>query len=231
MCTVKTALLSVLALASAEILLAPEDVPLECASICGPVVELTSKCSLGTLAPDPEVETVARVKKRKVERRERGHTQFHDKRVRWKRTVVTNALGQVVSVPPGMGNGQAFTVTTVVTVTAAPSPSKTPENQFSVTTLPAKAASPIWTVMTTTMTMVAPEALPTDDGVAPTTTPLVVGNAADEEFGYAEREEAVNAVEDAERECVCQNDSFDLELVSGLCSSCLMQSVFSPASK
>lgn len=228
MCTVRIALLSALALASAEILLAPQDVPMECATICGPMVELTNKCSLGSSDTDPEVETVARVKRRKVERQSRGHAHFHDKRRRRKRTVVTNALGQVVSVPSGLGKGQAFTVTTVVTVTAAPGPVEQP----GATTPPADAASPTWSVMTTTMTMVAAEegeaggdlSLPTDDAVAPTSTPLVVGNVADEDDAFAETEDAGDAVVGAERECVCQNDSFDVELVSGLCSSCIWQS-------
>lgn len=243
MCTVRAALLSALALASAEILLAPEDVPIECASICGPVVELTSKCSLGSSAAESEVEIVARVKRRKIERRDHGqsrsHGRLHDKKRRQKRAVVTNALGQVVSVPSGMGKGQAFTVTTVVTVTAAPDPSVTSEGQPGVTPPPAVVSSPTLSVMTTIMTMVAPEedeadgnlSLPTDDVATPTSTPLVVGNAADEDDAFADTEEAGDVVDDAERECVCQSDSFDVELVSGLCSSCIWQSGFSLGSR
>lgn len=245
MCTVKAALLSTLALASAEILVAPEDIPFECATICGPVVELTDKCSFASFVQDAEVDTVARVKRRKVEKRSHNHihVRFHEKMGKRKRAVVTNAFGQVVSVPPGMENGQPFTVTTVVTVTAEPSPTSAPEDQRSVTTPPASTEPPSWTVMTTTMTMVAPEedgpdeslSIPEDDATAITTTPLVVGNVADEDddgaYEYAETEEAGNAVADAEKECVCENGSFDVALVSGLCSSCIEQSGFSLGSK
>lgn len=245
MCTVKTALLSTLALASAEILVAPEDIPFECATICGPVVELADKCSLSSANQDVEVETVARVKRRKVEKRGAGHVhaRLHDKMRKRKRAVVTNAFGQVVSVPSGMENGQPFTVTTVVTVTAEPSPTPAPGDERSITAPPANVESPSWTVMTTVMTMVAPEedgsggsiSLPTDDAAPATTTPLVVGNVADgdddEAWEYAETEEAGDAVADLEKECVCENNSFDVELVSGLCSSCIWQTGYSLGSK
>lgn len=245
MCTVKTALLSTLALASAEILVAPEDIPYECATICGPVVELADKCSLAPRDPEVEAETVARVKRRKVERRGGGdaHARLHDKVRGRKRAVVTNAFGQVVSVPSGMDSGQPFIVTTVVTVTAEASPTADPGDQRSVTAPPANAETPSWTVMTTVMTMVAPEegssddslSLPADGAAPTTTTPLVVGNVAndddDDALEYAETEEANDEVADLEKECVCENDSFDVELLSGLCSSCIWQTGFSLGSK
>ena len=244
MCTVKAALLSALALASAEILLAPEDIPIECAPICGPVVELTDKCSLGVpaaVSSKSEDANIARMKRRRVESRNpsRGssHTRLHDKKDRRKRAVVTNAFGQVVSVPSGLESGRTFTVTAVVTVTAAPSPPSAP-NEQGVTAPPADAASSTWTVMTTVMTMVAPGddlELPTsDDSATPTSTPIVVGNVAegdDTTYSYAETEDVGDTVEDAERECVCQNDSFDVEAISGLCASCITQSGFSIGSK
>lgn len=241
MATVKAALLSTLALASAEILLAPEDVPIECAAICGPVVELTRKCSLGMPIIEFEEETFARVKRRKVDGRGRGHVSshrhVHDKAQKRKRAAVTNGFGQVVSIPSGLAGGQTFTVTTVVTVTAAPtSSSTTSDSRGDTTTPPAKdPESPTMSVMTTTMTMVVPDGdetprngeleLPTDDTLAPTSTPPVVENGADDGGRHenVETEEAEDAIGQAERECVCENKSFDVGRVSGLCSSCIWQ--------
>lgn len=238
MATIKAVvLLSTLAFATAEILLAPEDVPMECAPICGPIVELTRKCSLGSTVIEFEEETFARVKRRRVEARGRGHnhSHVHDKERR-KRAVVTNAFGQVVPVPSGLGGGQTFTVTTVVTLTADPGPSSTLDDEAVVTTPPPEGtASPTTSVMTTTMTMVVPDEdesstdetleLPTDDTLVPSSTPLVVENGADNggEYEHAETEEAEDVIGEAERQCVCQNNSFDVEEISGLCSSCIWQ--------
>lgn len=242
MSTVKAALLSTLALASAEILLAPEDVPIECAAICGPVVELTRKCSLGMPIIEFEEETFARVKRRKVDGRGRGHVpghlRVHDKAQKRKRAAVTNGFGQVVSVPSGLTGGQTFTVTTVVTVTAAPSPSSTTSGDLGVTTPPTKKdpESPTMSVMTTTMTMVVPDGnknpsngeldLPTHDTPEPTSTPPVVESGARDDGRHenVETEEAEDVIGQAERECVCENKSFDVEKISGLCASCIWQS-------
>lgn len=248
MCTVKSTLLSTLLASSisASVLLAPEDVPAECATICGPVVELTDRCSLGTYdtSPSPEDEIFVRVKRRKVRashRRQIQHdnhdrSRFHEKKP-MKRAVVTNAFGQVVTVPAGLGDGKTFTVTAVVTFTATPEPS--PATGQLVTTQPAAGVPALDTssVMTTVMEMVVPEeggdlTLPANPAV-PTTTLVAVGNAADggtDEKGddtdapeHAETEESDEAITNAEKRCVCENGSFDVAAVSGLCSSCISQ--------
>ena len=245
--TIRAALLSTLALASAEILLAPEDVPMECATICGPVVELTRKCSLDSPIIEFEEETFARVKRRKVDRHGCGHVlshrHVHDKTQRRKRAAVTNGFGQIISIPSHLKGGQTFTVTTVVTVTASPSPSSTPDGELGVTTPPAKdTASPTTSIMTTTMTMVVPDEeeipsnetleLPTDDTLVPTSTPQVVENGADNNrHEHAETEEAEDVIGEAERECVCENKSFNVEMISGLCSSCIWQAGYMRGSK
>lgn len=240
MSVIKAVLLSTLALASAEILLAPEDVPIECAAICGPIVELTRKCSLGSPIIEFEEETFARVKRRKVDGLGGGHVpshrHVHDKVMRRKRAVVTNGFGQVVSIPSDLKGGQTFTVTTVVTVTAAPSTTSTPSDEHGITTPPIKdPESPTMSTMTTTMTMVVPDEeesptdetlkLPTDDALTPSSTPPVVENGADDDGRreQAETEEAADVMGEAERECVCENKSFNVEKISGLCSSCIWQ--------
>lgn len=237
MCRVKTAavLLSGLAaLGTAQeemVKLDPSDVALGCATICGPIVELTDICHVGS---HPDF-------KRKIKRRRIS-----------KRQVVTNAFGLVVPAPQPTpaASQRVITVTTVVTLTATPSQAipgltPTPAAGAGGVVNPPLASSSVWT---TTMTMVLPEDdadagasadLPVDDGgvrlAFPTTTstPLAVGNAAggvdDLEAGeYAEQTEAEVVVEDAERVCVCQNKSFDVALVSGLCTSCIQQAGYAP---
>ncbi|SPO01454.1 uncharacterized protein DNG_04127 [Cephalotrichum gorgonifer] len=243
MCAARAALLSTLALASASILLEPSDVPVECARICGPVVELTSKCDLGAFSDTSTGDSVSsRVKRRKVEARGDGPARDHDKKRRRKRAVVTNAFGQIVTIPESLGGERVVTLTTVVTLTETPAP-RTTQNGGQITTVPAGGAAPVSSVMTTTMTMVVLEdgdgglGLPADPPL-PTTTPVAVGNAADwnpvsggdslEE--YAEVGQAAEVVANAERECVCKNNSFDVAVVAGLCSSCIWQAGYSRGS-
>ncbi|KEZ45705.1 hypothetical protein SAPIO_CDS1481 [Scedosporium apiospermum] len=229
MCSVKTALLlsGLAALATAQdpmVKVEPDDIPFGCATICGPIVELTDICHVGS---HPGFRR--RLKRRKIE----------------KRQFVTNAFGLVVPAPERTPTGgRVVTVTTVVTLTATPSQAVNPGS--AITTPAAGSNNPSSQVMTTTMTMVLPEddtdggdlELPADDtGVRlafPTTTstPLAVGNAADgidmgDVYEYAEQE---TEVEDAERDCVCNNKSFDVALVSGLCTSCIQQAGWAPES-
>ncbi|PKS05947.1 hypothetical protein jhhlp_007780 [Lomentospora prolificans] len=233
MCSVKTAVLlsglAVLANAQDEMVkLDPNDVALGCATICGPIVELTDICHVASHADF----------KRKIKRRKIG-----------KRQVVTNAFGLVVPAPQKtpVTSERVITITTVVTLTATPS-----QAVPGVATTPAVGNNPLpasSSVWTTTMTMVLPEddgdgGLPVDETdvrlAFPTTTstPLAVGNAADgtetvsgveEVWEYAEQKETV-VVEDAERACVCNNTSFDVALVSGLCTSCIQQAGYAPGS-
>lgn len=230
MCSVKTALLlsGLAALATAQdpmVKVEPDDIPFGCATICGPIVELTDICHVGS---HPGFRR--RLKRRKIE----------------KRQSVTNAFGLVVPAPERTPTGgRVVTVTTVVTLTATPSQAVAPGS--AITTPAAGSNNPSSQVMTTTMTMVLLEddtdggdlELPADDtGVRlafPTTTstPLAVGNAADgidmgDVYEYAEQE---TEVEDAERDCVCNNKSFDVALVSGLCTSCIQQAGWAPECK
>jgi len=204
--------LATLAAADGEMAqLAPYDVPVLCATMCGPVVELTGICHIGS-------HDMRQLKRRRL-LLERERKQVY------RRQFVTNAFGQLVPAP--IPNA-AKTVTQIITKTAV--------GADTVATRPAVAAAPAGALGD------GGDDGDDDDGLpplSPSQTPVAVGNAAGgsenlalddgstdmlEDMHAQTHKKEADAIEQAEEECICRNESFNVALVSALCSSCIQQS-------
>lgn len=184
--------------------LPPEDIPVQCATICGPVVELTSACN---------VHQMRLLKRRRVDDRmwvpklgvepKVGAVRDDDRVEKREFSVIVQAP---TSFPPD--------VVSPTTLDSRPTsrPTKVhPVIVDSSSTNPPSPSSP--PAATTAPGDSTPVPLPS------TTASLQDGTTAGdlaEQKGWA-------APEGAEEQCVCLNDSFDVGSVTALCASCITQ--------
>ncbi|KAF4507820.1 hypothetical protein G6O67_004281 [Ophiocordyceps sinensis] len=225
--------LGLAAVAPAESL-PPEDIPIQCARICGPVVELTSQCSprrvIRRSGPDQEsVAGESYVHVGAPQRRHRRRGEDVDGHLE-KRVLV------IVAVPNGPGPGPPVTISRTKTgQTDQPAPtSSLPPSRTSIlspilTSEPTRASSQTSTQPTrATPQTSTPQSVrtlstldsPSLSALAPSKTRGTTPADDGVQLGTAVNSSPLGA----EEECVCSNQSFNVSEVAALCSSCIMQS-------
>ncbi|KAI8164971.1 hypothetical protein KHU50_007147 [Colletotrichum sp. SAR 10_65] len=154
-----------------------DDVPVECATICGPIVELTFKCDV-----DNSFDELRRLKRRKVDGPEAQRIPPHAKGGVARRHHHRNR-------PPAQNEADVAVATPTQPQDAVPS---VPSSQQS----------------TPSASMSMPSAMP------------VAG-----EPGKKEPQPNPETDKDtAEKNCICGNKSFDVNLLAGMCQSCIKRS-------
>ncbi|KAF5962889.1 hypothetical protein FBULB1_13746 [Fusarium bulbicola] len=205
----QAAITGLVAVAIADVL-PPDDIPLMCVTICGPIVELTAKCDvhnhrLAKRQPNPEW-----VPKLAVEPLEDDG--LHKRSFSIIRAAPT-------SFPPQFEPQESTTSSTSKsTSTSTPTTKSTP-------------ASMKWVADDTSVeeqTMTMRHTLMTSSFVSSAVTQPTKtlqggsGTASMTSWGASLQTQSVVPEDDPERECVCNNTSFDVAKIAALCQDCIV---------
>ncbi|KAI8284325.1 hypothetical protein K4K60_002050 [Colletotrichum sp. SAR11_57] len=210
-----------------------DDVPVECATICGPIVELTFKCDV-----DNSFDELRRLKRRKVDGPEAQRIPPHAKggvarrHHHRNRPPAQNEADVAVATPtqpqdavPSVGDAQGVQQpaqdaqppaqeASPVFIATLPFAAPAPDPQLSTPNPPPEAAQTTPSVEATPQqsTPSAPMSMPSAMPVAG-------------EPGKKEPQPNPETDRDtAEKNCICGNKSFDVNLLAGMCQSCIKRS-------
>ncbi|PTB73737.1 hypothetical protein M440DRAFT_1050632 [Trichoderma longibrachiatum ATCC 18648] len=216
--------------------LPPDAVPVMCAAICGPIVELSSMCSpKRSLGNMDNRQLELRAHPRHVRRQ--SEKQVEEDEMREKRFSVI--IPAPTTFPPDLADGPYAPASSPASWEEPAAPAQSPAQNYAPPTQPQTTPAPAPALSTTPSNLPPtppPVALPSttpssahprttsmetkkDTRVSPTSTsrhrtssiPVSNGKMADG------RED----IENAEERCVCLNTSFDVAEIAGLCASCI----------
>lgn len=227
--------------------LPPEDIPLQCATICGPIVELTSICDVHR----------KRLRKRKVDKpvprdwapklaveplKAAGQQQQSQNKQK-KQAGEKRSFSVIVAAPTSFPPELLASATT--TSEAAPSSSsstrtiratsRSTQPPTEVSTTSSSSTNPRSTSSSTaTSRQSVTTSAPRADASLPSTSFSTAASRTTSTDGYDDvwsQKGQGNSMDSAEEQCVCLNDSFDVEKVAGLCASCIQMAGYTESSK
>ncbi|PTB65668.1 hypothetical protein BBK36DRAFT_1121056 [Trichoderma citrinoviride] len=222
--------------------LPPDAIPVKCAAICGPIVELSSMCSpkrsLGdldsrSLNPREPARHARRHDGKRVEEEERREKRF---------SVIIPAP---TTFPPDLVAGSYVPASSPAAWEAPAAPAQPPAQNYAPPTQPQPTPAPAPALPTTSNSLtptpppVAPPS-PTPSSVRPPTvsvgtkkqmTVLPTSTSGHRTSStpaktvsggsIGEMTNGREEMENAEEKCVCQNTSFNVAEIAGLCASCI----------
>ncbi|KAF4981282.1 hypothetical protein FZEAL_2908 [Fusarium zealandicum] len=190
------------AIVTADVL-PPDDIPLMCVTICGPIVELTSKCDIH--GQKLTKRGLAWVQKLAVEPPEMGPLRVEPRQEAEKRSF------SIIRAAPTSFPPEAEAAATVPS-----DPSST--TRSSRITAVADQSSPLTTTLASTSgTQILPRTTRASLGVTDTAT-----SRTGREHNYSKQSDSSYSHNDPEQECVCLNTSFDVAKVAALCHGCII---------
>ncbi|KAG5800119.1 hypothetical protein H9Q69_000837 [Fusarium xylarioides] len=205
----QAAITGLIAVAMADVL-PPDDIPLMCVTICGPIVELTAKCDvhnhrLAKRQPNPEW-----VPKLAVEPLEDDG--LHKRSFSIIRAAPT-------SFPPQFEPQES---TTSSTSTSRSTPTSTTKSTPASMKWVADDTSAEEQTMTMRRSVISSSFVSSEVTQATKTLQGDSGTASMTSWGASLQTQSVVPEDDPERECVCNNTSFDVAKIAALCQDCIV---------
>ncbi|KAF5641560.1 uncharacterized protein FTJAE_4037 [Fusarium tjaetaba] len=192
--------------------LPPDDIPLMCVTICGPIVELTAKCDvhnhrLAKRQPNPEW-----VPKLAVEPVEDDG--LHKRSFSIIRAAPT-------SFPPQF-EPQESTTSSTSTSTSRSTPTSTAKSTPASMKWVADDTSAEEQTMTMRRSVISSSFVSSEVNQPTKTLQGDSGTASMTSWGASLQTQSVVPEDDPERECVCNNTSFDVAKIAALCQDCIV---------
>ncbi|KAJ4316243.1 hypothetical protein N0V84_007953 [Fusarium piperis] len=207
------------ALVTADVL-PPDDIPLMCVTICGPIVELTSKCDVHgqrllkrttpwvpKLAVEPPEEEIVQIEPRQDE--DDGDGRGMEKR----------SFSIIRAAPTSF----PFELTATAPLEEQPSTSTSTSSMWSVETAADQVAT--LSTRTSTTTSFSSSSRSTTTVPVPTTRSVLhetVPATSSAGWSGGEQTGQLYSHKDPEQECVCNNESFDVAKIAALCHDCIV---------
>ncbi|KAM0430408.1 hypothetical protein ACHAPT_005754 [Fusarium lateritium] len=204
--------------------LPPDDIPLMCVTICGPIVELTSKCDVHgqrlvkrtpwvpklAVEPPEEEEDPLRVEPRQVGG---DHDEGLEKR----------SFSIIRAAPTSF----PFELTATAPIEAQPSSTSTTSVRITSSTSVETAADQVATLSTRTSTATtsfSSSSRSTTTVSLPTRSMLreTVATTSSAVWSDGQQTGQLYAHNDPEQDCVCNNKSFDVAKIAALCHDCIV---------
>ncbi|KAH7324927.1 hypothetical protein B0I35DRAFT_172279 [Stachybotrys elegans] len=211
--------------------LAPADIPFQCATICGPVVELTSLCDVHQPLSAKKRRTSDNVANARLESRNGGAAAAAGEGglVDVAKRSFSVIRAAPTSFPPELliSGGDAQQPSTQQPTSTTPSSPVTPTPSTPVTVVrPSSSSSSPFS-----LSLAEPSSGQVQGGKQQVTTTLTIGDAGETvktapaeatSVGLQRGADQQAANDNAEEQCVCLNQSFDVARVAALCASCIM---------
>ncbi|KAF4447746.1 hypothetical protein F53441_8765 [Fusarium austroafricanum] len=192
------AITGLVAIAIADVL-PPDDIPLMCVTICGPIVELTAKCDV------------------------------HNHRRLAKRQPSPEWVPKLAVEPPEGDELHKRSFSIIRAAPTSFPPQFTPEKSTPTSTTRSAPQDPSAAEKSVTMRQktMTTSSLSTPSTVQPTKSTMMLGESATMsrtswEASMRTQSLAPVAEDDPERECVCKNTSFDVAKIAALCQDCIV---------
>lgn len=207
----QAAITGLVAVAIADVL-PPDDIPLMCVTICGPIVELTAKCDvhnhrLAKRQPNPE--WVPKLAAEPLE-----DDGLHKRSFSIIRAAPT-------SFPPQF-EPQESTTSSTSTSTSRSTPTSTTKSTPASMKWVADDTSAEEQTMTMRRTLISSSFVSSEVTQPTKTLQGDSGTVSMTSWGASLQTQSLVPEDDPERECVCNNKSFDVAKIAALCQDCIV---------